>query len=81
MVDRCDEREPGKLRVLFVSQNFPDIAKALQTATVVSLSPEDNKKDIKAYIKDWSKRIAELYELSTKEAEFIEEATMIRSQG
>ena len=81
MVDRCDEREPGKLRVLFVSQYFSDIAKALPTATVVNLTPEDNKNDIKAYVKHWTREIKDLYELTPKQAEFIEETTMIRSQG
>ncbi|KAE9374277.1 hypothetical protein N431DRAFT_371745 [Stipitochalara longipes BDJ] len=81
MVDRCDEREPGKLRVLFVSQNFSDISKALPTATVVNLTPEDNKNDIKAYIKDWSKKITRFYELTASQTEHMEETTMIRSQG
>ena len=81
MVERCDEREPGKLRVLFVSQNFPDIVKALPTATIVNLTQEDNKSDIKAYVKSWTKKIKDRYDLTAKQAEFIEETTMIRSQG
>jgi hypothetical protein len=81
MVDRCDEREPGKLRVLFVSQDFHDIGKALQTADVMKLTPEDNENDIKAYVHDWSKRIREKYLLNDEQIEFIQESTLIRSKG
>jgi hypothetical protein len=81
MVDRCDEREPGKLRVLFVSQDFPDIKKSLQTASVMKLTPEDNKDDIVAYVHDWSKKIREKYYLNDEQVEFIQESTLIRSQG
>ncbi len=81
IVDRCDEREPGKLRVLFVSQDFPDIGKALQTATIMKLTPEDNKNDIEAYINDWSKKIEKKYSVGIEEVEFIQESTLIRSQG
>jgi hypothetical protein len=81
IVDLCDEREPGKLRVLFISQDFTDIGKALQTATVFKLTSEDSKKDIKFYVQDWSKRIAQKYPLTIEQVEFIEESTLVRSQG
>jgi hypothetical protein len=81
MVDRCDEREPGKLRVLFVSQHFPDIEKALQTATVLKLTSEDNKNDIKAYVRDWCGKIQQKYDLEMDKVEYIQESTCIRSKG
>jgi hypothetical protein len=81
IVERCDEREPGKLRVLFVSQDFPDIGKALQTATIMELTPEDNKNDIKSYIHEWSKKIEQKYSIDAEDIEFIRESTLIRSQG
>ena len=81
MVDRCDEREPGKLRVLFVSQDFPDIGKAFQTADIMKLTPEDNKNDIKAFVHDWSKKIKEKHYLNDEQIESIQEPTLIRSQG
>ena len=81
IVERLDEREPGKLRILFVSQDFSDIRKALETATVLDLSKEDNKNDIKSYINHWSKMIEQKYHLNTEDTEFIQESTLIRSQG
>jgi hypothetical protein len=81
MVDRCDKGEPGKLRVLFVSQDFPDIRKSLRAADVMKLTPEDNKNDIVAYVYDWSKKIKEKYYLNDKQVKFIQESTLVRSQG
>jgi hypothetical protein len=81
MVDKCDEREPGKLRVLFVSQDFPDIAKALHTADALKLTKEDNRNDIKVFIKDWAAMIRAKYSITDELVEFIEESTFIRAQG
>jgi hypothetical protein len=80
-VDRCDERDPGKLRVLFVSQDYPDIEKALRTTTVFKLTAEDNKKDIMAYVCDWSTKIKKKYTLESNIVEYIQDSTCIRSQG
>jgi hypothetical protein len=81
MVDRCDKGEPGKLRVLFVSQDFLDIRKSLWAADVMKLTPEDNKNDIVAYVYDWSKKIKEKYYLNDKQVKFIQESTLVRLQG
>ena len=81
MVDRCDEREPGKLRVLFVSQHSADIERALQTATILKITPEDNKNDIKAYVHDWCGKIREKYDLELETVEYIQESTCLRSKG
>jgi hypothetical protein len=80
-VDRCDEREPGKLRVLFVSQVCPDIDKALRTSTVFKMTAEDNRKDITTYVSDWSTKIKNKYALESDIVEDIQESTCIRSQG
>ena len=81
MVNQCDELEPGKLRVLFVSQEFPDIAKALQTADTLKLTKEHNENDIKSFIRDWSGRIRTKYNITPEQADFIEESTFVRAQG
>ncbi|KAN0096736.1 hypothetical protein V8E51_015541 [Hyaloscypha variabilis] len=71
----------GTLRVLLVSQNFPDIATALQTASILTITMEDNKNDIKSFVHELSKKIREKFSLSTQQAEFIEDSTCIRAQG
>ena len=83
MVERCDEREAGKLRVLFISQDYPDIEKPLQNANaiILKLTAEDNKHDIRAYVRTWAEKIKVKYELDNETIEDIREATCVRSQG
>jgi hypothetical protein len=81
MVNHCDELDPGKLRVLFVSQDYTDIAKALQAAPILKLTAEDNKSDIKNYVCHWSKKIQQKFDIDTDRAEFLQESTCIRSKG
>jgi len=58
-----------------------DIRKTLQTATVMELTPEDNKNDIKAYVNDWSYKIKQKYRIDDRDIEFIKESTLVRSRG
>jgi hypothetical protein len=81
MVDRCDAYEPGKLRVLFVSQDYNDIKKALPTAAVMSLEPTDNENDIKIYVNDWAKKIQRKHEPENHDIEYIKNSTRTRAQG
>lgn len=80
-VVHCDNHNPGKLRVLLVSQDFLDIAKALQAAPVLKLTAEDNKNDITAYVRVWCKKIQQKHALGINEVEDIENATCIRAKG
>jgi hypothetical protein len=73
--------DPGKLRVLFVSQNYPDIEKALRTTVVFTLTAEDNENDIKTYVRDWSLKIQQKFSLEMDIVEYIQESTCIRSKG
>lgn len=81
IVSHCDYNNPGKLRVLFTSQDYLDIAKALQAAPVLRLTAEDNKNDIAAYVRVWCKKIQEKHELNNAQVQDIEDATCIRAQG
>lgn len=81
MVDRCDEHDPGKLRVLFISQDCLDIRKVLANASVLQITSDDNKNDIRTYINGESRKIQEKYGLDDKIAGYIQETTFIRSQG
>jgi hypothetical protein len=65
IVNQCEKAEPGKLRLLFVSQNFADIHRALHNSSrnrlaplVFHLSDADNKNDINTYVRAWVARIA-----------------------
>ena len=81
-VVHCDkDHNPGRLRVLLVSQDFLDIAKALQAAPILKLTAEDNKNDITAYVRVWCKKIQQKHALRIDEVEDTENATCIRAQG
>jgi hypothetical protein len=81
MVDLCDSREPGKLRVLCVSQHYPDIEKALQGYIELKLEAKHNKKDIDIFVTDWCKKIKQKFELEIDQVDFIQESTCKRSDG
>jgi hypothetical protein len=81
MVNKCDEKDAGKLRVLFISQDFPDIAKGLQAADTLRITSKDNEKDIEAYIHHWSRKISDKYTLDETQKNFISESTLLRSHG
>jgi hypothetical protein len=81
LVDRFDAKEPGKLRVLFVSQDENDIKKALSTAASIPLVPRDNANDINLFVRRWSARIRQKFELGNAQVEYIIDSTCIRADG
>jgi hypothetical protein len=81
LIDKCDTTRPGKLRVLIVSQDCPDIGKALIAANVVSLRPKDTEKDIGRYVNEWTMRIQQHHRLDDGHAEYIRESTCARANG
>ncbi|KAL9110913.1 MAG: hypothetical protein Q9227_004528 [Pyrenula ochraceoflavens] len=81
MVEKCDEYDPGKLRVLFVSQDYVDIEKALANAKVLSLSPSDIESDLKGYVHKWSLKIQGKHEISNYQRDYITESTISTAQG
>lgn len=66
---QCEKNEPGKLRLLFVSQNFADIRRALYSTSqarpvprTYQISDVDNEKDINTYVRTWVTQIAIKFE-------------------
>ncbi|XPS76188.1 hypothetical protein M3J09_008244 [Ascochyta lentis] len=65
IASQCEKADPGKLRLLFVSQNYADIKRGLcnpsqsrPVAHMLQLSESDNESDINMYVKVWVGRIA-----------------------
>ena len=81
MVDRCDAQQPGKLRVLFVSQDYNDIRKALPTAAIISLGPMDNENDIKLYVEIWAVKIQQKFGLRNDQIDWVKTSTCTRAKG
>jgi hypothetical protein len=63
-VGEFNTNEPGKLRILIVSQYYADIQRLLQSSGVTKLAPKiiqisetDNENDIRAYVRIWVDKI------------------------
>ncbi|PVH69331.1 hypothetical protein DL98DRAFT_625565, partial [Cadophora sp. DSE1049] len=81
IVELCDERQPGKLRIIFLSQDYIDIQKAMQIATTLQITEEDNKADIGTYVREWTSLIQQKYDLDPTTALAIEDSTCGRARG
>jgi hypothetical protein len=84
VVTQCDIDDPGKLRVLFISQDFADIRRGLEKLApeIVTLSPRDNNGDIQTYVRGWVDRIADKYDPFTHDlAEYLRNLTVSRAKG
>jgi hypothetical protein len=81
LVAHCEAYQPGKLRLLILSQYFVDIKNALSPSAVISLSSKDNEGDIKRYTKVWSSKIQQNFDLADDQALYIEDAVLARAQG
>lgn len=89
IVTQCDTVEPGKLRIMIVSQDYVDIRRALKSSSVtkivpkiVSMSASDNENDIHSYVRIWVDRIATNNEPFDNEAkEYLRNLTVARAKG
>jgi hypothetical protein len=89
IVGLCEKTDPGKLRVLFVSQNFADIKRALYHPSpsrpvpqTIQLSDTDNQSDINTYVRIWAGRIAEKYSpFSDDMIEYLQNLTVHNAKG
>lgn len=89
IVTQCDTSDPGKLRVMVVSQDFVDIRRALHSSSagkivpnVVSMCSKDNEGDIRSYVRTWVERIAANNEPFDDEAkEYLRNLTVERANG
>jgi hypothetical protein len=81
IVERYDAKDPGKIRVLFVSQDEDDIKKALSNAAVMALGPTDNENDIWSYVCTSTSKIQQKHELDNGQVEYIVDSTCARAQG
>lgn len=81
LVEKCDEYSPGKLRVLCVSQDFPDIQKALLTASLMSISEKENEHDLKMYTQRRCYELKRKYDLLELQVKDVLERTVAKARG
>lgn len=89
ITSRCDASEPGKLRILFVSQEYADIRRALHSAAVSRMTPKtinisdaDNEADIRTYTKSWVDEIAIKFKpFSADMQDYLRNLTIANAKG
>lgn len=89
VVTQSDTSDPGKLRVMVVSQEYGDIKRALHSPSsskivpsIVIISEADNRHDIKSYVRFWVDKIAAKHEPFDNEAkEYLRNLTVARAKG
>jgi hypothetical protein len=89
LMRQCDDDEPAKLRVLIVSQDYPDIKRALYTSgihrlapKIITLSSSDNEKDIYIFVRAWVDRIKHKHHpLSDEQVEYLLKLTVAKADG
>jgi hypothetical protein len=89
LVGLCNASDPGKLRVLLVSQYSPEIYKSLHSSVATNLRPgilkiteTDNRGDIETYVELWVTQIAQKFEPVSKELrEYLYDVTVYNSKG
>lgn len=91
LVGVCEGDEPGKLRILFVSQDYPDIKRALHSSAITSIAPaivnltelnhQNHHNDIVMYARDQISKISTKFDLETEHEKHLESLILERAQG
>ena len=88
LVTQCDLEDPGKLRLLLVSQDHADIRRILHSSTntrtvprIVALSPAHNENDIRSFVNHRAGEIRAEHGLDADQTEYLKELTVQRAQG
>ncbi|KAM7220383.1 hypothetical protein V8F06_004162 [Rhypophila decipiens] len=81
VVAKCDNYNPGKIRVLFVSQDIPEIRKQMQPADIFSLHPDQSDTDIRQYVAKRFSKLQDRFELTDDETRLSRELICSRSEG
>jgi len=71
----------GIIRVLFISQDEPDLKGLLRTATSIKISKTDNEEDIKCYVGHWSSKISIKFGLTQDEKEAMVKIVCLGADG
>ncbi|KAK8867413.1 C2H2 domain-containing protein [Apiospora arundinis] len=81
IVNTCDITDPGKLRLLILSRNEPDIRKSLALSTVIRVDGNDTIGDMKVYIGHRASNIQAKFSLTLEDRVYIERNVEDRSDG
>ncbi|KAL9111362.1 MAG: hypothetical protein Q9227_004239 [Pyrenula ochraceoflavens] len=80
-VQSYQNQEPGRCRVLFVSQEENDIKRSLSMATTLRITGSDIEPDIRTYVELWGRRIQEKFHLEDEKCKYLKQTTAESSHG
>ncbi|KAN0113190.1 NACHT domain containing protein [Hyaloscypha variabilis] len=81
IIHLCDSTNPGKIRILILSREEPDIKKYLSIGTVVRLDSQDTLQDIELYVRHRARLVQRKFGLNAEDQEYIEQNVLDRTQG
>jgi hypothetical protein len=81
IIRKYDSKDPGKFRIVFVSQDEDDIKSALKSAAWISLAPGNVEHDLQIFTGKWSDDIGQKFHLDTQQVNHIAELTCYRAEG
>ncbi|QDS76076.1 hypothetical protein FKW77_005980 [Venturia effusa] len=81
MVEISDASSPGKLRILFVSQEYKDIERFLRAASIVALTSDHNRSDIEEYVRHKADVLESDRDLCSSQTEEICKTVNARADG
>lgn len=80
-VDDCSKNDPGRLRILFVSQDVPDIRKMLHAASSFRLTADNTGKDIEPYVRHWTAKIKQKFEIADGDVYALTDSICKKAEG
>ncbi len=80
-VDACNKQDPGRLRILYVSQDEPDIRKLLQTSSMFRLTADNVREDIALFVQYWAAKIQQKFHVVDSDVNVIVSSVCERADG
>lgn len=81
----CESEPAGRLRILFVSQDYVEIRKILVESKakpkILCLTPDHNRSDISNFVEYWVNRIQEKHEINAVQQDYIRCTTVSKARG
>lgn len=81
VINLCDSTNPGKVRVLILSRDEPDIRRVLAIATVIRVGRQDTLQDIESYVQHRAGLLQQKFKLPDADREYIEQHVLDKSDG
>jgi hypothetical protein len=81
IVNICDSTDPGKVRILILSRDEPDIKNMLVVGRVLRLTPKDTLRDVEHFVHHYAIRVQEKFKLNDEDRAYIEQNVLDRTEG